>query len=431
MLLKKIAQLCKKVWLALTIGFSAIIHLSFDEFCELTYPTILMILFLIVTLTLSYGLTIYCLMMTGAILPPDNGLIPVMSAIMIGLWLWTKAAKRLARQVNTLVELLLYMVEKKHFTGDELSTNIQQKSQRRSSSLRVCSWWLVVLVSLGISLPTFSFYSAKKAVENRQNLGKFHVQSLCQNQQLYYQYQYKLAFSQSDNQLKTDATITKQTEDYTFSNRRTDQAIFYYAISRNDKLKSYVGGVFLVPLADTSSQITKDKIIPMRAVCEANSPGQTRPADPVLKFGIPLCGPQTSGMNADNFILTINRAQQERYSQTRSFASSLSELKLNIPEEKIDEFDFIHRVWIDTSSQATFSYATDPHDGSTTAYIGGVFVTPNNNNSKRKTLEIVCEHREEYISPERIKQYNPTFNNGKLSCQSGGKKLNLGETPFS
>ncbi|MEG4802312.1 type IV pilin-like G/H family protein [Microcoleus sp. ARI1-B5] len=429
LLKKKIDQFCKKLWLILTIGFRAIINLSIDEFGKLTYSTIILIFFIIVTLTLSYGLTLNFLMITGAILPPDNGLLPVISSIIILLWLWTKAAKKLARQVNILLELLLYLVEKKHFTGHELSTNIQQKSQRRSSSLRVCSWSLVVLVSLGISLPTFSFYSDKKAVANRQNSGKFQVQSLCHNQQRYYQD--KWVFYLSDDELKTDRSLTKQTEDYTFSNRRTDQAIFYYAISRNDKLKSYVGGVFLVPLADTISQIRKDKIIPIRAICEANSPGQTRPADPVLKFGIPLCGPQTSGMDADNFILTINRAQQERYSQTRSFASSLSELKLNIPEEKIDEFDFIHRVWIDTSSQATFSYATDPHDGFTTAYIGGVFVTPNNNNSQPKTIEIVCEHREEYISPDRIKQYNPTFKNGKLSCQWGGKKLNLAERLFS
>lgn len=429
MLLKKIAQFCKKLWLALTLGFSAIINLSFDEFCELTYRTILMIFFLIVTLTLSYGLTINLLIITGAILPFDNGNVGIFFVIMIGLWLWTKAAKALARQVNILVELLLYLVEKKHLNGDEISTNIQQKSQRRSSSLRVCSWWLVVLVSLGISLQTFSFYSAKKAIANRQILGKSQVQSLCQKQQFYYQD--KLVFSRSDDELNTHGDLRKEIEDYTFSNRRTDQAIFYYAISRNDKLKSYVGGVFLVPLADTSSQITKDKIIPMGAVCEANSPGQTRPADPVLKFGIPLCGPQTSGWDADNFILTINRAQQERYSQTRSFASSLSELKLNIPEERIDDFHFIHQVWIDTSSQATFSYATNPHNESTTAYVGGVFVTPNKNKSKRETIEIVCEHREEDISPYRIKQYNPTFENGKLSCQSGGKKVNLGENPFS
>jgi hypothetical protein len=429
MLLKKFAQFCQKLWLGLTRGFSAIINLSFNDFCELTYRTIIVMFFIIVTLTLSYGLTLSFLMIAGTILPPDNGILGVVLFIMIGLWPWTKAAKGLARQVNILVELLLYLVEKKHFTGDELSTNIRQKSQRRISSVRVFSWWLVVLVSLGISLPTFSFYSVKKAVANRQNSGTFQVQYLCQNQQRYYQD--KLIFFQSDNELNTNGNLRKKIEDYGFSNRRTDQAIFYYAISRNEKLKSYVGGVFLVPLADTSSQITKDKIIPLGAVCEANSPGQTRPADPVLKFGIPLCGPQTSGMDADNFIPTIHRAQQERYSQTRSFASSLSELKLNIPEKRIDDLDFIHRVWIDTSSQATFSYAIDPHDGSTTAYVGGVFVTSNKNNSKPQTIEIVCEHRKEYISPDRIKQYKPTFENGKLSCQSGGKKVNLGETPFS
>lgn len=79
MLLKKFAQFCQKLWLALTRGFSAIINLSFDEFCKLTYRTIIVIFFLIVTLTLSYGLTINFLMITGAILPPDNGILGVFS----------------------------------------------------------------------------------------------------------------------------------------------------------------------------------------------------------------------------------------------------------------------------------------------------------------------------------------------------------------
>ena len=76
--------------------------------------------------------------------------------------------------------------------------------------------------------------------------------------------------------------IKTQSRKYIYWTRGTKKAAFSYAISRNEKLSSYIGAVFLVP--------AKNEIKTVGIVCEAKLKGIARLQEPILQNGVPMCG---------------------------------------------------------------------------------------------------------------------------------------------
>ena len=89
---------------------------------------------------------------------------------------------------------------------------------------------------------------------------------------------------------KFDLRIKNPTKNYEYSIRVTESSLgksaFNYAIPRNDKLKAYVGAAFL-PMNPhgVSWRGIGDEWPGTTIACEANSPGGSRPQDPILEEG--------------------------------------------------------------------------------------------------------------------------------------------------
>lgn len=64
-----------------------------------------------------------------------------------------------------------------------------------------------------------------------------------------------------------------------------DPSAFNYAISKRGKLKSYVGGVFVVPVPNSPSEYRTQTII-----CETDIPTNTLPPRPTNENGVLTCG---------------------------------------------------------------------------------------------------------------------------------------------
>jgi type II secretory pathway pseudopilin PulG len=182
---------------------------------------------------------------------------------------------------------------------------LEQASQFASSSVRygrlatlALLQLIVVGVAFGVVLPNFidcgdcakrstSLRDASRTrnraqpTEAEQNLNEIN-----RAQQGYFLD--KFAFSSSIEDL--DVGFTTQTENYDYLTRTNAHAAFNYGISRSDRLKSYVGGVFVV--STNCGRMTTSAIL-----CEANFPGTTQPAPPTLHKDRPVCGSGTTQLS--------------------------------------------------------------------------------------------------------------------------------------
>lgn len=102
--------------------------------------------------------------------------------------------------------------------------------------------------------------------------------------------------------------IKTQTEYYTYSTVRSGtQSVFNYAIPRRayveyyevwpfqqrKYLKSYVGGVFIVPASQVNPSAVRGETISVAAVCEVTATS-INPADhPIYQNGVVFCPPNT------------------------------------------------------------------------------------------------------------------------------------------
>ena len=164
--------------------------------------------------------------------------------------------------------------------GQSTSSSVRYSRLARLALLQL------VVIGVGSTMILLNFdYQANKGrqAEARQNIG-----AMNRAQQAYYLE--KTTFSNSISKLGIG--INTQTENYNYSTRATESAAFNYGISREDNLKSYVGAAFDGPLNGLNTDSTGwDATIAI--LCEANSPGKTRPADPIVQNGELTCAPGT------------------------------------------------------------------------------------------------------------------------------------------
>ena len=88
--------------------------------------------------------------------------------------------------------------------------------------------------------------------------------------------------------------IKTETTNFKYSVRATKKAGFNYGVSKAKNLKSYVGGVFLVPAKNFAPNAAKDEITTTSILCQADSPGTIKPAEPTYENGKIACGQGTT-----------------------------------------------------------------------------------------------------------------------------------------
>jgi hypothetical protein len=147
---------------------------------------------------------------------------------------------------------------------------------------------LVLLILLTpvivLVLPSFMCINTNKP---KQSEGKQYISSMNKGQQAYYAE--NSAFGNSVAALGLGLKI--ETNNYKYLTRATQTAAFNYAVSKQKKAKSYVGGVLLVPVDPNAP---KDAMMLSSILCKADSPGTIKPAEPTYQNGKLICGKGTT-----------------------------------------------------------------------------------------------------------------------------------------
>ncbi len=184
-------------------------------------------------------------------------------------------------------------------TNGEVVPLIPEKASNKlkNKSKFGCLAGLTIFLLLGfgtvlLSLPSLVSCGSKvKQIEAKQNVG-----AMNRAQQAYYLE--KKAFSNSFESLGLG--LRTQTTNYVYSTRATKMAAFSYGISKKGTkdTKSYVGAVFVVPATNLDRKVDKKQMTTVDILCEAISPGNTRPTAPTLQKGVATCGSDTKDLTS-------------------------------------------------------------------------------------------------------------------------------------
>lgn len=189
------------------------------------------------------------------------------------------------------------------------------------------------------------------------------------------------------------------TTDYSYSIRRSEQAVFNYGISQQPHLKSFVGGVFLV------------NGMPLTIVCEAKVAGPETPANPTNQNGILACGYHTEEVSflplteAKLFVESMNKAQQAYYAENGTFTDSVEKLGIGI---RVKTPNYNYSIFL--SDRAVFNYGIS-RKPELKSYVGAVFLE-GDESSEYYTNKILCVAK--VGGP--IKPAKPTNKNGVIAC---------------
>jgi type IV pilus assembly protein PilA len=144
---------------------------------------------------------------------------------------------------------------------------------------------MVLWIFAAIALPAF----LTKVRSVTLSEAKQYVASMNRGQQAYFAE--NSVFATSLNALKLG--LRTETNNYKYSFHITKKAAFTYGVSKEHLIliKSYVGGVFVVTAKNVEPNAAKDTT---SIICEADSPGRIKPADPTYQNGKIACGQGTT-----------------------------------------------------------------------------------------------------------------------------------------
>jgi type IV pilus assembly protein PilA len=164
------------------------------------------------------------------------------------------------------------------------------KKQELMINLIGDSWTLLLICMLIalIDLPsTLSYLSQRNRAKESE--AKIYVGFMNRAQQALFIE--KSAFATSVNALGIG--MKKETTNYKYSVRATKQTALNYGLSKQKDLKSYVGGVFVIPATKVDSNSSKNKIATTSILCRADSPGTIKPPEPTNQNGKIACATGT------------------------------------------------------------------------------------------------------------------------------------------
>jgi type II secretory pathway pseudopilin PulG len=149
---------------------------------------------------------------------------------------------------------------------------------------------LLLLMGIGvigaIALPSFLYQPGK----SKQSENKQYVSAMNKAQQAVFIE--TSAFATSLDALGLG--IKTETTNFKYSIRATKKAAFNYAVAKGNYFKSYVGGVFMVPAKNFEPNAAKEERTTTSILCEADSPGTIKPAEPTYEKGKIACGKGTT-----------------------------------------------------------------------------------------------------------------------------------------
>ncbi|MEG3917698.1 type IV pilin-like G/H family protein [Microcoleus sp. POL10_C6] len=160
----------------------------------------------------------------------------------------------------------------------------------KSASISFDGWGrLLVLIGLGVivSFPVRLFLTRVRIVKESEAYES--VSSINQCQQAYFAE--KSLFRTSVKALGIG--IKTETKTYQYSLLTTKTATFNYGVSKQKDLKSYVGGVFVIPATKVDSNSSKNTITTTSILCKADSPGTIKPPEPTNQNGKIACATGT------------------------------------------------------------------------------------------------------------------------------------------
>jgi type II secretory pathway pseudopilin PulG len=167
--------------------------------------------------------------------------------------------------------------------------NKYQESSISNSAYNGCGCLLLLMgiVVIGaIALPPF----LSRVTKAKQSENKQYVSAMNKAQQAVFIE--TSAFATSFDALGIG--IKTETTNFKYSIRATKKAAFNYGVAKDNNLKSYVGGVFRVPAKNFESNAAKEEITTRFILCEADSPGTIKPAEPTYENGKIACGKGTT-----------------------------------------------------------------------------------------------------------------------------------------
>jgi hypothetical protein len=164
-----------------------------------------------------------------------------------------------------------------------------QNSKLASIEYNYCGG-LVPLMFFGIILAAIVVLPFQARVKYvKQGSARDYVSSINKRQPAYFAE--KKVFSTSVKAL--GIRIKTETENYKYSLVTTKKATFNYAVSKQKDLKSYVGGVFVIPAKKFDSNASKNKITTTSILCQADSAGTIKPPEPTNQNGKIACATGT------------------------------------------------------------------------------------------------------------------------------------------
>ena len=165
-------------------------------------------------------------------------------------------------------------------------------SQQNSKSASIASngyGCLVLLMFFGIIFLICRPSFLAKARNGKQSEARGYVSSINKGQQAYFAEQ--SVFSTSVKALGIG--IKTETENYKYFIVSTKKATFNYGVSKQKDLKSYVGGVFVIPATKVTSNASTNKIMTTSILCKADSAGTIKPPEPTNQNGKIACATGT------------------------------------------------------------------------------------------------------------------------------------------
>jgi len=165
-----------------------------------------------------------------------------------------------------------------------------QPKKSDKNTPKSCITWLVFLCfcSAGsfmlIMLSNYidMYYFMQEAERAKQSEAKQYVSLMNRAQQAYFEE--KSAFATSVDALGLG--IKTETTNYKYSVSTTKQAAFNYGVSKNEKILSYVGGVFVIRVKQNNAQ---NEIRTESILCSAHKPGTIPPLFPRLQNSKLVC----------------------------------------------------------------------------------------------------------------------------------------------
>ena len=166
---------------------------------------------------------------------------------------------------------------------------MSQQNSKLASMASNNGEWLVLLMVIGVFVGLVRPSFLNKVRNIKQAEAREYVSSINKGQQAYFAE--KMVFSTSVKALEIG--IKTETENYRYSLLNTKKATFNYGVSKQKDLKSYVGGVFVIPAKNFDSNPSKNKITTRSILCKADSAGTIKPPEPTNQNGKIACATGT------------------------------------------------------------------------------------------------------------------------------------------